>query len=108
MVTMAFVSGVGAAFAAITAAVEHNMPIPWGSFTFLSGLMYLAIGPSVIAVIFYYQAMNKIGAARASQYMNLIPVFAIIFGMIFLGERMTASLLLGGGLVTLGLYLAHA
>lgn len=109
MVTMAFVSGVGAAFSVIPAAVEiKSMPIPWGSFTFLSGLMYLAIGPSVIAVIFYYQAMNKIGAARASQYMNLIPVFAIILGMVFLGERVTASLLVGGGLVTLGLYLAHA
>jgi drug/metabolite transporter (DMT)-like permease len=40
--------------------------------------------------------------------MNLIPVFAIILGMVFLGERVTASLLVGGGLVTLGLYLAHA
>ena len=35
MVTMAFVSGVGALFSVIPAAVEiRNMPIPWGSFTF--------------------------------------------------------------------------
>ena len=108
MVTMALVSAAGALFAVIPAIMEtKSMPVPWGSWTFLTGLAYLAVGPSVIAVIFYYEAMNVIGAARASQYMNLIPVFAVVLGMIFLGEHITASLMVGGGLVTLGLYLAR-
>lgn len=30
-------------------------------------------------------------AARASMFMNLIPVFTLIFGMIILGERLTVE-----------------
>ena len=107
--TMALVSGPGAVFALFPSISElRRMPIPWDSWTFLAGVAYLSIGPSVIAVIFYYEAMKVIGATKASQYMNLIPIFAVVLGMVFLGERLTPSLFLGGGLVTAGLYLAHS
>ena len=74
---------------------------------FLANLLYLAIGPSVIAVTFYYEAISLIGPSRASQYMNLMPVFAVLLAFIFLNEQVTASLILGGGLVTTGLYLTN-
>jgi drug/metabolite transporter (DMT)-like permease len=107
--TMALVSGPGAVLALLPTIAElRQMPIPWDSWTFLAGVAYMAIGPSVIAVIFYYQAMKVIGPTKASQYMNLIPVFAVVFGMVFLGEQLTPSLFVGGGLVTAGLYLAHS
>lgn len=108
LVTMTLVSAVGAGFCSIPAVMEmRTASAAWNSWPFLAGMLYMALGPSVIAVIFYYQAINRIGAARASQYMNLIPVFAVIFGMIFLKERLTAALLIGGSLVILGLYLAR-
>lgn len=109
VMTMALVSAPGALFALIPTMMEvQHTPIPWNSWTFLAGVTYLTLGPSVIAVIFYYEAMNVIGATKASQYMNLIPVFAVVLSMVFLGERLTSSLFIGGGLVTAGLYLAHA
>ncbi len=108
LVTMTLVSGMGAGFCIVPAMMEmQTVHGAWNSWPFILGLLYLAIGPSVIAVIFYYEAINSIGAARASQFMNLIPVFAVILGMVFLKEHLTFSLLAGGGLVILGLYLAR-
>jgi drug/metabolite transporter (DMT)-like permease len=108
LVTMTLVSAVGAGFCLIPALMEARIPSGvWLSWPFLSGMMYMALGPSVIAVIFYYEAIHRIGAARASQFMNLIPVFAVIFGMIFLREKLTVALLIGGALVIFGLYLAR-
>lgn len=108
MVTMVYISASGAAFLFGPALLElKQKPIDFNSITFYLNLLYLSIGPSVIAVTFYYEAIKLVGAARASQYMNLIPIFAVILAFIFLGEQITASLVIGGGLVTTGLYLAN-
>lgn len=108
LVAITLVSVMGAGFCSIPAFMEmKTMSGDWQSFRFISGMLYMALGPSLIAVIFYFQAINRIGAARASQFMNLIPVFAVIFGMVFLKEQLTSALFVGGALVILGLYLAH-
>lgn len=106
MVTMVTISAVGTAFLSVPAWMEMSrFPVQVDSVSFVLNLLYLSVGPSVIAVTFYYEAIQKVGAARASQYMNLIPVFAVVLAFVFLGEQITGSLLVGGGLVTTGLYL---
>lgn len=106
---MACVSALGTAFVAAPAWMElQRSPLILGSGTFAVNLIYLAIGPSVIALMFYYDAIQSVGAARASQYMNLMPVFSVILAVLFLGEQLSGSLILGGGLVTTGLYLTNA
>ena len=108
VVTMVYISAVGTVLLFIPALLEiREIPVEFFSAKFLLNLFYLAAGPSVVAVIFFYEAIHSIGTARASQYMNLIPVFAVMLAMIFLGETITASLVLGGGLVTAGLYLTN-
>lgn len=74
---------------------------------FLWSIFYLGIGPSVIGVTFYYQALRLIGPSRATQYMNLMPVFAVCLGVIFLDEQINRTLMLGGSLVVAGLYLTN-
>lgn len=106
---MAAVSALGTAFVSGPALLElQNAPTRMGSYSFVLNLLYLAVGPSVIAVMFYYDAIKSVGPSRASQYMNLMPVFSVILAMVFLGEHLTGSLILGGGLVTTGLYLTNA
>lgn len=108
LVTMTLVSAMGAGFCLVPAVLEMQARHgAWHSPGFILGMLYLSLGPSVVAVIFYFEAINRIGAARASQYMNLIPVFTVILGMVFLKEKLTAALLLGGVLVIWGLYLAQ-
>ena len=106
LMTMTYITGVGAILSFVPAVIEiQHTPVQFFSHGFLFCLFYLALGPSVIAVIFYYEAISSVGATRASQYMNLMPVFAVALAFIFLGEHPSSSLLVGGGLVTFGLYL---
>ena len=74
---------------------------------FMGNVLYLAVGPSIIAAFFYYEALHTVGTARATQYMNLIPIFSVCFAVLFLGEAISHALVVGGGFVTAGLYLTN-
>ena len=83
-----------------------GMGLPEGGASLLSWLsiVYLGIGVSFGAYSLYSFSISLMPAARASMFMNLIPVFTLIFGMIILGERLTAiqcgaSVLVLGGVV---------
>ncbi len=69
-------------------------------------VVYLGIGVSLGAYDLYNFSITRMPAAKASMYMNLIPVFTLIFGMIILGERLTpmqwiaSALVLGGVIIS--------
>ena len=71
------------------------------------GLSYLGILATVIAFNWYYEGIQTIGAARSAIFINLVPMFAIIFGIVFLQESLSTAILLGGGLVILGVSLVN-
>ena len=71
------------------------------------GLAYLGILATTIAFNWYYEGINTIGAAKAAIFINLVPVFAIIFGTIFLQESLSAIAFVGGGLVIWGVSLVN-
>ena len=60
---------------------------------------------SALGLLWYYQAVNAIGALTAGAYINLVPIFGLVFSSMLLGEATTPALLLGGGLVVSGLAL---
>ena len=83
-----------------------GMGLPEGGGTLLAwgSIVYLGLGVSFGAYSLYNFSISRMPAARASMFMNLIPVFTLIFGMIILGERLTveqcfASVLVLGGVV---------
>ncbi|MEM7291778.1 MAG: DMT family transporter [Pseudomonadota bacterium] len=53
--------------------------------------------------LWYYQGVKAIGAAGASVYTNLIPVFAVIIAAFTIGEIPDMPLLIGGAMVVGGL-----
>lgn len=71
------------------------------------GLAYLGILATVVAFNWYYEGIKEIGAAKAAIFINLVPMFAIIFGTIFLKESLSAIAFFGGGLVILGVSLVN-
>ena len=71
------------------------------------GLAYLGILATVMAFNWYYEGIKTIGAGKAAIFINLVPMFTIIFGAFFLQESLTAIVLLGGGLVILGVSLVN-
>lgn len=61
---------------------------------------------TVVAFVWFYDCVKVIGAGRAAIFTNLVPVFAVAFGAIFLGEPILPSMVIGGGVAILGVILA--
>lgn len=70
-------------------------------------VLALALLSSVFAHTIYYQLIENIGATKALTVTYLIPVFAMVWGAIFLGEAITFSMMLGCGLILLGTAIAN-
>ncbi|WP_263053809.1 DMT family transporter [Salipaludibacillus neizhouensis] len=57
---------------------------------------------SVVSFIMYYQGIKMIGAAKASIFINLMPLSAIILAVVFLGEVFLPIHMVGALLVLTG------
>ena len=65
-------------------------------------LLFLALGGTVAGMLLWNQAIVRIGSARISRLLYLEPVVSVLGAMVFLGERATAAVLIGGVLVIAG------
>ena len=99
------VSATGSQFGASVAltvpalfALPETMPgaQAWGS------VFMLGVACTGIAYVLFFRLVNRAGPAKALTVTFLIPVFALIYGVIFLGETVTLMMLLLGMLVILG------
>ena len=65
-------------------------------------LLFLALGSTVAGMLLWNQAIVRGGSARISRLLYLEPVVSVLGAMVFLGERATAAVLIGGVLVIAG------
>ncbi len=61
----------------------------------VSGLLYLGIFPSFIALMFYNQAVHLLSASQASVFLNFLPVVTMIGAYLWLDEDPTAMQIIG-------------
>ncbi|MCP3663382.1 MAG: DMT family transporter, partial [Gammaproteobacteria bacterium] len=66
-------------------------------------LLYLSVLGTVLGFVWFYRGVKEIGPARAGQFINIVPISGVFFGMLFLDEQLTLSLLIGGVLILAGL-----
>jgi drug/metabolite transporter (DMT)-like permease len=66
----------------------------------------LGVACTGIAYVLFFRLVERIGPARALSVPFLMPVFAVIYGTIFLGERVTVWMVLCGAVIVLGTALA--
>ena len=66
----------------------------------------LAVASTAIAYLIYFRLIADIGPSRALTVTFLIPLFGVLWGYLFLGEAITASMLAGGALIVAGTALA--
>jgi drug/metabolite transporter (DMT)-like permease len=65
-------------------------------------IVILGVACTGIAYILYFRLVNRAGPAKALTVTFLIPVFALIYGVAFLGETVTLSMLFLGAVVVFG------
>jgi len=73
----------------------------------LISLSYLGILGSAIAYVWYYQGVSQLGAAGAGAFIALNPLSAVIVGTLFLNEKMSSMIILGGVLIILGIMITN-
>ncbi len=80
---------------------------PWvnPSATVLLSLLGLALLCSGVAYLLHYRLIHDVGPTKAISVTFLIPFFGVLWGAIFLGERMTLGAVLGGIIILIGMTL---
>jgi drug/metabolite transporter (DMT)-like permease len=66
----------------------------------------LGVGCTGLAYILYFRLIARVGPARAMSVTYLVPVFAIVWGALFLDETPTLAMLGAGAVILLGTALA--
>ena len=66
----------------------------------------LAIARTAVSYIIYYRFQLSVGPSKAVTVTFLIPVFAILWGWLWLNEDITRQMLIGAGIILIGTALA--
>lgn len=73
----------------------------------LLDILYLAILATVLAFIWFYAAIDRLGAAVAGQFVNLVPLTAVFLGYLVFDERLSWLIILGGCMVFSGVVMTQ-
>ena len=103
--TVATGSQLGAALVLAPLAV-WTWPASSPSTTAWVSVIVLGVACTALAYILYFRLIANVGAARAIAVTFLVPLFAVAWGGLWLGEALTARMVVGGVVVLAGTALA--
>lgn len=105
------VTGVSMAFAGLfsLAFVRPSLLIKLSTVptSFWLAVLYLAVPCTVFAFAVWFGALERMPAGRAVGFVYLSPMFAVIFGRLWLDEPVTVGLVLGGLILVGGVWLVN-
>lgn len=96
------------ALALLVFAIPSVPSVHWGSVsggTWLN-VLYLAIGPTAVAYLFFYRGLRTVSPSTATVLMFTVPVFGVTSSVIFLGESFTGLQIVGTLVMLVGALLA--
>jgi len=64
----------------------------------IASVLYLGVGGTALAFVWYYMSIKRLGASIASIFNNLVPVFGVSISVLVLGEPLLPSMLIGGAI----------
>lgn len=89
-------------------AFSHNISEVFEQdFRFWTALVYLAVLGQTVASSIYFIASGQMGSGRASSYMFLVPLCALISSYVLLNEVPNFTLLIGGGISLAAVYIIN-
>jgi drug/metabolite transporter (DMT)-like permease len=68
-------------------------------------ISHMSIFVTVVSFIMYYYGIKEVGAAKASIFINVMPVSAVLMATFFLGETFTWAHGIGAAFVLTGVYI---
>jgi drug/metabolite transporter (DMT)-like permease len=100
---------VGTAVAMLPITLGYSLEFDYSRVTWIAwmSLVYMAVFPSVVCYSIYYYALTHVPASRVSAFSYLQPLLATLMAIPLLGEHPTKSLVTGGALVLVGVFLAE-
>lgn len=107
------VNGIGMFFAGILALIHSYVVEPWEPVPVsawepvLKGSLYMMIISNLLAYNLYSYLLKRFSVTFMSLAGSLTPLFAILFGTLFLGEPLTWSFFISLPVVLAGLYMFH-
>lgn len=89
-------------------AIEYwNGDLVWPTWKGWLITLYVAVFPSCLAQIFFLRGVDLIGPGRAGVYINLVPVFSALLGVLLINEPFGIYHAAALGLVLAGISLAQ-
>jgi len=74
---------------------------------FWIALLYLGILGQSVATTIYFIASGKLGSSKASSFMFLVPLFALLISYMVLDEPIKVHIVLGGAICLVAVYLIN-
>ncbi len=103
----AYSTWLGAALLAVFALVEPYTPVTSFSPHAWAASAFLGLLGTSLAFLLFLQGVGHIGASRASIFINLVPVFGVLFSAVILRESLSLATLAGGAFTILGVRLLN-
>ena len=88
-------------------ALPFTVPKQTPSIAVVMAVIALALFSTAFAYILYFRLIQNLGSTKALTVTYLIPLFAIFWGAIVLGETITASMIWGCGFILIGTAIAN-
>ena len=89
--------------------IEDAARLNWSGVGWIGwiGLAYTVLVSSVFAYLIFFWALRHMTASRLAVFTYVEPPLAMLLAVIFLGEKMTSTLLAGGALILAGVYITE-
>ena len=89
-------------FLVAAAALEWRVTPPTVNVALVLAVLYMGVFATCVAYMAWNEGVRRVGPDGAMAFYNMLPVFGMLLGALFLGERMTRVQFLGGGLIIAG------
>lgn len=81
--------------------IKKGSPLFWGN------LLYLSLIATTFATTAYFLSTKKLGASKGSTFIFLVPVFAMLFSWLILGEQPQWNTVVGGAMTIFAIFTIH-
>ena len=72
-----------------------------------AGVLYLAVGATVVCYLLWYWALNVGGVVRVSTMQFVQPVVSVVLAVVMLGEALTGPLVASAAVIVFGVALCQ-